>query len=122
MKLLGVGLAVAAESIPQLPGWVGDLSLVGAIVLFGLALARNWIYTSGQVNRMIEAYDKLLASEQRVSELWRHNAEMQSENVNRLIEGLEPVTAGNAAILRAVEEIQREQLLQREYRRDQGGR
>lgn len=71
---------------------------------------------------MIEAYDKLLASEQRVSELWRHNAEMQSENVNRLIEGLEPVTAGNAAILRAVEEIQREQLLQREYRRDQGGR
>lgn len=90
-----------AEAL-SIPSWLTDLSLPGAIVLFGLALARGWILTSGQANRIVEAYSK-------VSDLWKQVAEERQETISKISEQLDPLMQGNEAILRAVEELQRQQ-------------
>ena len=82
--------------------WIADLSLPGAIVLFGIALARNWMYTSGQVSKMIEA-------KQEVARLWEKVATERQETIKLLTEANEPIIQGNEAILRAVESLQIEQ-------------
>jgi uncharacterized protein YgbK (DUF1537 family) len=86
----------------QIPLWLNDLSLPGAIILFGLALARGWLLTSGQATRLAEAHAK-------VSDLWKQVAEERQETILQLNEQLEPLMQGNEAILRAVEELQRQQ-------------
>lgn len=112
-------LAAEAAADVSLPAWAERVSVVGLIVFFGLALARGWLMTSGQAERLLD-------SERRVSELYRQAAETSQANADRMVTAIEPVTAGNAAILRAVEEIQREQMAQRYRGRgidsDQGGR
>lgn len=85
-----------------IPSWIGDMSLPTAIVLFGFMLARNWLYTSGQVNRLLDA-------SQRVADLWEKVATERQETIKLLAESTEPVIQGNAAILKAVEELQRQQ-------------
>lgn len=116
MTVIGLALLAAeSASSPGVPSWVERVSAVGLIIMFGLALARNWVYTSGQVDRILEA-------ERRVSDLWKQTAETQQANADKLAGNLEPVLRSNEAILRAVETIQQEQREQRYRERDQGGR
>lgn len=93
-----------------IPAWLGNISLPTAIALFGLALARNWLYTRGQIT-------ELLSSAKQVSELWEKVAGERQETIKLLTEATEPVVQGNAAILRALEEIQRQQVQGRGGRR-----
>lgn len=87
----------------SIPSWLTDLSLPGAIVLFGLALARGWLLTSGQVNRLTEAHGK-------VSDLWKQVAEERQETIRKISDQMDPLMQGNEAILKAVEELQRQQM------------
>lgn len=84
----------------EIPVWLGDLSLPGAIVLFGIALARGWLLTSGQANRLAEAHAK-------VAQLWEQVATERGETIRQLNEQMDPLIQGNEAILKAVEELQR---------------
>lgn len=84
-----------------IPSWLQDISLPGAIVLFGFALATNWLYTRGQVNKMME-------TAMLVAKLWETVAKERQETNTKLLESTEPLIQGNAAILKAIEELQRQ--------------
>jgi hypothetical protein len=95
-------LAYAATELAIPPGlleWLTNLSLPGAMVLFALLLATNRIYTSGQVNKMME-------SKAEVAKLWEQVAIERQETIKLLTEATAPVIDGNEAILRALERIQ----------------
>lgn len=85
-----------------IPDWVSNVGVVSLILFFGLGLARGWWYTAGQVTRTIEQYEK-------VAKLWEQVATERKEINLILTQVTEPIIQGNAAILKAVEELQREQ-------------
>lgn len=86
-----------------IPSWLGDFGaftgVVGLLFVFVLAMARRWLYTRGQVQELLEARDKVAA-------LWEKVADERQELVRDMTEAFEPVVTGNAAILRAVEQLQ----------------
>lgn len=85
-----------------MPAWAQQLSLVGLLIIIIAAFVRGWVITKRQ-------NESDLASERRVSEIWQKNAETANSQVDRLTTALAPVLDGNAAILRAVTEVQEEQ-------------
>lgn len=89
-----------------LPAWVSDVSVVGIFILFGIGLARGWLYTGGQVNHLLSQYEKVAA-------LWEKVATERQETIELLSSDNEAVLKGNEAILRAVEELQLQQELAR---------
>lgn len=92
-----------------LPSWASDVGIVGLIVFFGLGLARNWFYTSGQVTHLLTQYENVAA-------LWKQVAEERQETIKMLSDNTEPILKGNEAILRAVENLQHEQERARQFR------
>lgn len=76
-----------------------NLSVPGAMVLFALALATNRLYTSGQVNKILESKDA-------VAKLWEQVASERQETIKLLTEANKPIIDGNEAILKALERIQ----------------
>ena len=106
-------LAGAAATVPDVldavPSWLSDVGIVGMIVLFGYSLARNKLFTAGQVDHLITQYEKVAA-------LWEKVATERQETIMLLSENSDPVLKGNEAILRAIEELQRQQELERQFR------
>lgn len=102
----GVLFAEPTPGVPDLnalmPAWAQQLSLVGLLILIIASFLRGWVVTKRQ-------NDSDLASERRVSEIWQKNAETANSQVDRLTTALAPVLDGNAAILKAVAEVQEEQ-------------
>lgn len=103
----GVGL----ETI--IPGWITDLGWVGLAILAVWAFATNRVYTSGQVDRLLEA-------ERRVTAVWQKTAEDILPALERLSENLDPIVDGNNAVLRAIEGIKAAQ--EERYRGREGRR
>ena len=103
----------------QLPDWVGDLgqlSIAGFMILaFGWALATRRIYLRGQTEELVQARKDVAA-------LWEKVAEERQRSLMELTEAIEPVVAGNAAILRAVDQLQTEQQRQRDRDPRRAGR
>lgn len=101
----------ASPDVPDLnalmPPWAQQLSLVGLLIVIVVSFVRGWIVTSRQNDRDI-------AAERRVSDIWEKNAEVANSQVDRLTLALQPVLDGNAAILKAVTEVQEEQRRMRE--------
>ena len=95
-----------------IPGWISDVGVVGLIIFFGLGLARGWWYTAFQYRNMKEQLEK-------VAEIWKQVAEERKKINELLTEGTEPIIQGNAAILRAVDELQKDY---ERYRRSERGR
>lgn len=93
----------------SLPSWASDVGVVGMFILFGTGLARNWWYTSGQVNHLLVQYEKVAA-------LWEKVADERQETIKLLTDNTEPILKGNEAILRAVEQLQHQQEQVRQYR------
>ena len=60
------------------------------------AFATNRVYTSGQVERLLEA-------ERKVTAVWESNAEADQKALEKFLDALEPIAAGNEAVLRAIE-------------------
>jgi ABC-type multidrug transport system fused ATPase/permease subunit len=108
----GVLSTEPTPGIPDLnalmPAWAQQLSLVGLLILIIASFVRGWVITKRQ-------NESDLASERRVSEIWQKNAETANSQVDRLTTALTPVLDGNAAILRAVTEVQEEQRRMRDY-------
>lgn len=99
------------DALPiTIPSWLSDLSLPTAIILFGFALSRGWLYTSSQVVRLLD-------SSKRVSDLWEKVATERQETIKLLAASTEPIIQGNEAILRTVEDLQRQLQQQRGGRR-----
>jgi hypothetical protein len=90
------------------PAWVSDVSIVGIFILFGIGLARGWLYTGGQVNHLLSQYEKVAA-------LWEKVATERQETIELLSSNNEAVLKGNEAILRAVEELQYQQEIARRH-------
>lgn len=90
-----------------MPPWAQQISLLGLLILIVAAFLRGWIITRSQ-------NDRDLAAERRVSDIWERNAEVANSQVDRLTAALQPVLDGNAAILKAVSEVQEEQRRMRE--------
>jgi hypothetical protein len=107
----GVFLAEEAPAIPDLnallPPWAQQISLLGLLLAIVLAFLRGWVITKLQNERDI-------AAERRVSDIWERNAQVANSQVDRLTAALQPVLDGNAAILKAVSEVQEEQRRMRE--------
>jgi hypothetical protein len=99
-------MILSADEVPSLdallPPWAQQLSLVGLLVVIVAAFMRGWIVTKAQNERDI-------AGERRVSDIWERNANTANLNNDKLIAALEPILAGNEAILKAVSEVQDEQ-------------
>lgn len=108
---------VVPDLAGALPDWTSKVGVVGIIFFFGLGLARNWFFTSGQVNHLITQYEKVAA-------LWEKVAAERQETIKLLTDNNEAVLRGNEAILRAVEELQRQQEYARQQmpRRPEGNR
>jgi hypothetical protein len=84
--------------VPELsnaPAWLTDVSVVAVIIFFGFGLSRNWFYTSGQVDRMAEQY-------QRVNDIWEKVATERQQTIQLLSTSLTPINQSNAEILRSV--------------------
>lgn len=92
-----------------IPAWLTDVGIVGLVIFFGLALARNWIYTRGQVNELLKARSEAAA-------IWEKIAEERQQVNMQLNKYIEPVMQSNEAILRAVKSLQRQQQQRRESR------
>jgi hypothetical protein len=90
-----------------MPAWAQQISLLGLLILIVAAFLTGRIVTRTQNERDI-------AAERRVSDIWERNAEVANSQVDRLTAALQPVLDGNAAILRAVSEVQEEQRRMRE--------
>lgn len=85
------------NSLEQIvPGWLTDLGWIGIAILAVWAFATNRIYTAGQVERLLEA-------ERKVSQVWEQNAKEDQQALANLVQSLEPIAAGNEAVLRAIE-------------------
>lgn len=84
----------------QLPVWLPDLGVSGIILLFGVSLSKNWMYTKGQV-------DELIAARKELAEVWKDIAKTNQATIRLQAEQLEPVVSSSAAILRIVEDLQR---------------
>lgn len=78
------------------PGWITDLGWIGMAILAVWAFATNRVYTSGQVERLLEA-------ERKVSGVWEQTAKDNQGALEELVQALEPIAAGNEAVLRAIE-------------------
>lgn len=78
-----------------------DIGIVSMCFLFTVALARNWLYTSGQMEKMISGYERL-------ADTWEAVATQQKETIELLTLSVDPIIQGNEAILRAVESLQKE--------------
>jgi hypothetical protein len=94
-----------------IPSWLTDIGVVTMVIIFGVGLARNWIYTAGQVDKMAEQYEK-------VNKIWEQVATERQQTITMLSDSIGPVLQGNEAILRAVENLQRDQEIAR--RTDRG--
>jgi hypothetical protein len=78
------------------PGWLTDLGWIGMAILAVWAFATNRVYTAGQVERLLEA-------ERRVAKVWEENAKEDQKALSELMHSLEPIAAGNEAVLKAIE-------------------
>ena len=97
-----------------LPSWITDIGVVSMVIIFGIGLARNWFYTAGQVDKTLQQYQK-------VSDLWERVATERQTTIELLTKSTEPIIQGNEAILRAVENLQREQEFARRLDRGRHG-
>jgi hypothetical protein len=79
-----------------IPSWITDLGWIGMAIIAVWAFATNKVYTSGQV-------EKLLDAERKVTEVWKQNAEADQVALANLVQVLEPIAAGNDAVLKAIE-------------------
>lgn len=111
--VLGAEAPVVPEGLDALlPPWAQQLSLLTLLVVIVTAFLKGWVVTSRQNERENEA-------ERRIAEIWKLNYEKSTELNEKMTEAFAPVLDSNAAILKAVEAVQREQELLRE-RRDRG--
>lgn len=79
--------------------WLADLGWVGIALIAIWAFATDRLYTRGQVER-------LLASKEEVIAVWRETGQRGEQALQAVLDELEPIASGNAAMLRAVEKIQ----------------
>lgn len=82
--------------LSNVPVWLTDVGVVAIVVFLGFGLSRNWFYTSGQVDRMAEQY-------QRVNDLWEKVATERQQTIQILSASLDPIVQSNAEILRSVD-------------------
>jgi hypothetical protein len=90
-----------------MPPWAQQLTVLSMLVIIVSAFIRGWVVTRRQ-------NESDLAAERKVSDIWEKNAEVANSQVDRLTAALQPVLDGNAAILKAVTEVQEEQRRMRE--------
>lgn len=101
--------AVTEELDALLPPWAQQLSLISLLVLIVTAFLRGWVVTRAQSERES-------AAERRITDIWQQTAEKSIALNEKMTDALAPVLDSNAAILKAVEAVQREQELLRERR------
>ena len=97
----GVLMADAALALPLLDigGWI---TVVGLIVV---AMARGWLVPASQQDKMIAAYDKLIADKDRQIDMWRKAAELSDRRGDLLAENqreLLEVGRTNNELIRAI--------------------
>lgn len=92
-----------------LPTWAQQLSLVTLLVIIITAWLRGWVITKAQNERDI-------AAERRIADIWQQNFEKATLLNEEMTKAFAPVLDSNAAILKAVEAVQREQEGLRERR------
>lgn len=93
-----------------LPPWAQGLSLLTLLLIIVIAFLRGWVVTARQNERDI-------AAERRVSDIHEANAERAMALNDKIAsEVVQPLLDGNAAILRAVSEVQEEQRRMRDRR------
>lgn len=107
-------MADTSPAIPEgldalLPPWAQQLSLVSLLIITIMAFVRGWVVTRAQNERDV-------AAERRIADIWQQNAEKSAQLTEEMTKALAPVLDSNAAILKAVEAVQREQEILRERR------
>lgn len=82
--------------------WLKDAGIVSLCLLFVVMLATNRLYTAGQVNKMLEGFEKM-------AETWQEVDKNNKETILLLSKSLDPLIQGNEAILRILESRQEQQ-------------
>ena len=94
------------ELLTAIPSKIPQYGASGVIALFGWGLAKNWLYTRGQVAEILASKVEILAAKSELVEIWKQIAMENQETIKLQANQISVLVAQTEAILSIVRELQ----------------